>query len=189
MIGLSRSITLLEQILGSSWGLRLAIRNLNIMETITTGKVKLTNQKLFRILIRVYLKKRWWLLVWVWILIVILLLMENRDMLTNSLIVFMVLIQILLIAQYWFHSRSKDNKVFFLSRYYEIDREKIVGFLEDGTSTPIKIEHFIRVIKIDNYNLLYLSKTQFIYLPDECFTGETDRQWFEEEVLNRIKKI
>lgn len=158
------------------------------METITTGKVKLTNQKLFRILIRVYLKKRWWLLVWVWVLIVILLLMENRDMLTNSLIVFMVLIQILLITQYWFYSRSKDNKVFFLGRYYEIAREKIVGFLEDGTSTTIKIEHFIRVIKIDNYNLLYLSKTQFIYLPNECFTSETDRQWFEEEVLSRIKK-
>ncbi|MGV8137142.1 MAG: YcxB family protein [Mangrovibacterium sp.] len=158
------------------------------MEMITTGKIKLTSQKLFRILIRVYLRKRWWLLVWVWVLLIILLLMEKRDVLTNFLIVFMVLSQIFLVAQYWFYSHSKDNKVFFLSRYYEIDKEKIVGFLEDGTSTPIKIEHFIRVIKIDNYNLLYLSKMQFIYLPKECFTSETDRQWFEEEVLSKIGK-
>ncbi|MGV8094669.1 MAG: YcxB family protein [Mangrovibacterium sp.] len=141
---------------------------------------------LFKILIRIYLKKRWWLLAWVWILVVILLFMENRDALANFLIVFIVLFQILLIVQYWFYARSKDNKVFFLSRYYEIDTEKIVGFLEDGTSTPIKIEHFIRAIKIDNYNLLYLSKTQFIYLPNECFKSETDRQWFEKEVLGKI---
>ena len=86
------------------------------MEMITTGKIKLTSQMLFRILIRVYLKKRWWLLAWVWVLVVILLLMENRDMLINSLIVFIVLFQILLMAQYWFYARSKDNKVFFLSR-------------------------------------------------------------------------
>ncbi|MGV8093192.1 MAG: YcxB family protein [Mangrovibacterium sp.] len=142
----------------------------------------------FKILIRIYLKKRWWLLVWMWILIVILLLRESRDTLGNFLIVFIVLFQVLLIVQYWFYARSKDNKIFLLERYYEIDSEKIAAFLEDGTSSPIKIEHFIRAIKIGNYNLLYLSKTQFIYLPNEYFKSEADQQWFEKEVLDKIKK-
>jgi len=143
---------------------------------------------LFKILIRVYLKKRWWLLAWVWVLVIILLLMENKDTFANLLIAFIILFQLLLIFQYWFYARSKDNKIFFLGRYYEIDPEKIVGFLEDGTSSPIKIEHFVKAIKIDNYNLLYLAKTQFIYLPNQCFKCEADRQWFEKEILSKIKK-
>ncbi|MGV8093211.1 MAG: hypothetical protein AB2L24_15235 [Mangrovibacterium sp.] len=44
------------------------------MEMITTEKIKLTSQLLFKILIRIYLKKRWWLLAWVCVLVIMLLL-------------------------------------------------------------------------------------------------------------------
>ena len=155
---------------------------------ITTKKVKLTPKELFSILILRYIKKRWWLFIWIWVLALILGLDGINDSFDIFFIVFAIVYPILLLIQFWRYVTSKDNKILLLERYYEIDNEKINGIIDQDTYSPIKLEHFIKVDLIRKTYLLYIAKNQFVYIPIDSFESDSDRQWFENEIIKKIKK-
>jgi len=155
---------------------------------ITTQPIKLTSKKLFEISIMTYLKRKWWLFVWIWGLAIILLLDSKKDSFEFFLFLFCITFTILLVVQFWRNAYSKQNKLFLLERYYEVEPDIITGILEDGTSQPIKIEHFIKVIRSSQYYLIYIAKAQFIYVPFDSFKPPADKEWFDNEVINKIKK-
>lgn len=125
---------------------------------------------------------------WIWILIIILLFSGNIGFVEIILLALIVLFQLVIIAQYWFYAHSKDNRIYLLSRYYEIDTDRIVETMEDGTSSIIKNERFIKVMKTTNYYLLYVARNEYVYLPVSSFESLDDREWFEVEIVNKIKK-
>lgn len=155
---------------------------------ITTKKVKLTAKELFSIFMIRYLKKRWWLIAWIWILAIILGFDGIGDSFEVFLIVFAVIYPILLGVQFWRYVTSKDNRLLLLERFYEIDNEKINGIIDEDTYSPIKLEHFIKVDLIRKTYLLYIAKNQFIYIPINSFETDSDREWFENEIIKQIKK-
>lgn len=154
---------------------------------ITTHPIKLTSKKLFEITITTYLKRKWWLFVWIWGLAIILLLDSNKDSFEIFLFLFCITFTFLLVVQFWRNAYSKQNKLFLLGRYYEIETDRITGIMEDETSQPIKIEHFIKVIKSSKYYLMYIAQAQFIYVPFDSFKTPADKEWFDDEIINKIK--
>lgn len=155
---------------------------------ITTKKVKLSSKDYFNILILRYIKRRWWLIVWIWILTIIIWFIGDNGEIEYFFTFFAIVYPILLVFQFWRYAKSKDNKIFLLERYYEIDKDKINGIIDDDTNSPIKIEHFIKVDLIKNIYLLYIAKNQFIYIPINCFQSDSDLDWFKNEILTQIKK-
>lgn len=155
---------------------------------ITTKKVKLTPKKYFNILILRYIKKRWWLFLWLWALAIIMWLIGDYGDFEYFYTGMVILFPIILVWQFWRHANSKDNKLFLLERFYEIDKEKINGIIDDDTNSPIRIEHFIKVDMIKNIYLLFIAKNQFIYIPVDSFQNESDLDWFKNEILTQIKK-
>lgn len=125
---------------------------------------------------------------WIWILIIILLFSGNIGFVEIILLALILLFQLVIIAQYWFYAHSKDNRIYLLSRYYEIDTDRIVETMEDGTSSIIKNERFIKVMKTTSYYLLYVARNEYVYLPVSSFESLDDREWFEVEIVNKIKK-
>jgi hypothetical protein len=154
---------------------------------ITTKKVKITTKEFFLILIIRYLKKQWWLFAGIWFLAIIFAFDGIKDPVQMFFLVFAIIYPALVLIQFWKYVKSKDNKILFLERYYEIDNEKINGIIDHDTYSPIKIEHFIKVDMIRNTYLLYVSKNQFLYIPIHAFESDSDRVWFEKEFLPRIK--
>lgn len=155
---------------------------------IKTKRVQLTPKELFLILIQRYIKKRWWLYVWLWALAIILGLDGINDSFEVFYLVFVVIYPILLVVQFWRFVVSKDNKLLLLGRHYEIDNEKIAGIIDSDTYSPIKLEHFIKVEMIRKTYLLFIAKSQFIYIPSDSFETNEDREWFESEIVKKIKK-
>ena len=155
---------------------------------IQTKNVKLTPKELFEILILRYAKQRWWLYAWIWILAIIIGLQETYDYFAYFFMVFAIVYPILVVIQFWRYVKSKDNRILFLERHYEIDSEKINGIIDQDTYSPIKLEHFIKVVMIRKTYLLYVAKSQFIYIPIDSFKSESDRVWFENEIIKKIKK-
>jgi hypothetical protein len=155
---------------------------------IKTKEIKITANEFFRLILSIYLKKRWWLVAWIWILIVILLLSRQIGLVEIILLALILLFQVVIIGQYWFYAHSKDNRIYLLSRYYEIDTDRIVETMEDGTSSTIKTERFINVLKTSGYYLLYVARNEYIYLPVGAFQSLADREWFENVILNKIRK-
>jgi hypothetical protein len=155
---------------------------------IITKKVKLTPKELFSILILRYIKKRWWLFIWIWVLALILGLDGINDTFDIFFIVFAIIYPILLLIQFWRYVTSKDNKILLLERYYKIDHEKINGIIDTDTYSPIKIEHFKKVDLIRKTYLLYIAQNQFVYIPIDSFESDSDKVWFENEIIKKIKK-
>jgi len=155
---------------------------------IKTQKIELTGNEFFRLIFSIYLKKRWWLLAWIWILIVILLFGGSIGLVEISLLAFILLFQVIIVGQYWFYAHSKENRLYLLPRHYEIDSDQVVELMEDGTTSTIRTERFIKVMKTTRYYLLYVALNEYIYLPLSAFESVADREWFEEAIVNKIKK-
>jgi len=154
---------------------------------ITTKKVKITPRELFLILIIRYLKKKWWLFAGLWLLAIYFAADGINDPVQMFFLLFAIIFPVLILIQHWLYVASKDNKIMFLERYYEIDNERINGIIDHDTYSPIKIDHFIKVDMIRNTYLLYVSKNQFLYIPIDAFENDTDREWFEKRYYQELK--
>lgn len=155
---------------------------------IKTQEIKITANEFFRLILSIYLKKRWWLLAWIWILIIILLFGGSIGPVEIVLLAIILLFQVIIVAQYWIYAHSKDNGIYLLSRHYTIDTDQVVEMMEDGTTSTIRNERFIRVMKTARYYLLYVARNEYVYLPLSAFASLADQEWFENEIVNKIKK-
>lgn len=155
---------------------------------IQTQEIKITGNEFFRLILSIYLKKRWWLLAWIWILIIILLLSGHIGFVEIMLLALILLFQVILVAQYWIYAHSKDNRIYLIARHYEMDSDRIIEMMEDGTSSILKTDRFIKVMKTTRYYLLFVAKDEYIYLPFIAFKSLADREWFENEIANKIGK-
>lgn len=155
---------------------------------IKTQNIKITANEFFRLILSIYLKKRWWLVAWIWILIIILLFSGHIGLIEITLLTLILLFQAIIVGQYWFYAHSKDNRLYLLARYYEIGLDQVVELMEDGTTSTIRNERFIKVMKTTRYYLLYVARNEYIYLPVSAFESLADQEWFEKEIVNKIKK-
>jgi len=93
------------------------------------------------------------------------------------------------VIQYWIYAHSPDNRIYLLPRFYEIDSDQLVEWMEDGTSSTIKTGRLIRVMKIAKAYLLFIVKNEYIYLPFDAFKKSGDLEWFETEIAEKIKRL
>lgn len=155
---------------------------------VKTKRFKYTPKELFGILIMRYAKKRWWLLAWIWTLTIIILMMDAQDSFTYFMIGFAVFYPVLLVIQYWRYVNSKSNKLLLSERFYEMENDKIHEILDEDTHSTIRLDHFIKVEFIRNTYLLFIAKNQFVYIPVDSFESDEDRNWFDAEIISKIKK-
>ncbi len=154
---------------------------------ITTKKFSLNKQEFLKLLLIRYWRRRWWYWSLVFGVFAFLGIYGQDWVYLNSLILLVLLIPVLLYLQFRRYVNSPKNRVFLLERYFEIDTEKITGYVE-GDLSSIKWEHFYKTEFIRNHYLLHFSQGQFICMPVECFQTEADREWFENEVLAKLGK-
>jgi energy-coupling factor transporter transmembrane protein EcfT len=155
---------------------------------IRTKKIELTADSFFYILLTIYFKRRWLILIWIWLMIFALLFSANIRSIEYLLILFLLLSQVILVVQYWLYAHSKDNRIYLLPRYFEIDDHQIVEWLDDGTSSTIKLERFVKVMKTGNCYLLFIAKNEYVYLPFSAFENEANKEWFETDVIRKINE-
>jgi hypothetical protein len=155
---------------------------------IKTQEIKITANEFFRLILSIYLTKRWWLVAWIWILIIVILFNGQIGLIEIALLSFILIFQVIIVAQYWIYAHSKDNRIYLSSRHYEIDANQVVERMEDGTSSTIKNERFIKVVKTKKYYLLYVARNEYIYLPFRAFESPSDLEWFENEIASKIRK-
>ena len=97
---------------------------------IKTQNIKITANEFFRLIFSIYLKKRWWLVAWIWILIIILLFSGRIGFVEITLLALILLFQVIIVGQHWFYAHSKDNRLYLLGRYYEINSDQVVELME-----------------------------------------------------------
>lgn len=149
---------------------------------VVTKQFSLTSTQYFKILVSVFIKKRWWFLALIWLFGIGTALSSARDYLY---IIFAFLYTILVWAQLWKFSNSKENSNLLKERYFQIDSEKLTGFIEGGSEGTIMISDFIKVIITNESYLLYHAKNQFVFIPKNSFQSPADEMWFQKEIITR----
>ena len=155
---------------------------------ITTKKSKITKNNFFETLLFVFFKQNW---KYILVLFLISLVIKQQNYLEGFqefFIIFSVLSPFFVVLYYWMFANSNQNKIYFLERYFEIDKEKIIIFLEDGTQSNLKMDVFVKVVDLKKMYLLYFSKTQFILISKDSFVNYTERKWFRRNIVDRIRK-
>jgi len=153
---------------------------------ICTRKIEQSSDDFFYLLLTIYFKKRWLMLLWIWLVIFVLLFSTRISSLEYLLIGFLFLSQVFLVIQYWLYAHSKDNRIYLLPRTFEISQDQIVEWMGDGTSSTIKKERFIKVMRTGKCFLLFVAKNEYVYLPFSAFESEADLEWFESEFVRKI---
>ena len=155
---------------------------------IQTQKIELTGDEFFYLLVTIFIKKRWMLLIWVVLLIFILLLTRNIGSAEYLLILLILAFYAIQMIQYWIYAHSRANKAYLLPRHFEIDAHQIVERVEDGSTATMKTDQFIKVMKTGKCYLLFVAKNEYVYLPFDAFVSNSDRELFENEIVKKIKK-
>jgi hypothetical protein len=74
---------------------------------------------------------------------------------------------------------SPENGIFFVARYYVFDEEKIHVYMHDDTLSTTRLDSLIKIIRTQEYFLLFVAKSLFHYLPLDAFETEEDLARFE----------
>jgi len=98
--------------------------------------------------------------------------------------VFIPFVSLLAILSYL---NSKQNKIFYKKRKFEIDDDFITTYIEDGSIGKNKFDNVIKVVRTARYYMLYISQSLFIYLPKSAFLSQEDINSFED--LLESKKL
>ncbi|TES90770.1 MAG: hypothetical protein E3J87_09290 [Candidatus Cloacimonadota bacterium] len=146
---------------------------------IKTKEFQLTKGEYFNIITLKYFKRKWWLFILLF-LIAGLLWLLGRFYIALFIFVFTVIYPIFLIVFFWIYSNSKKNKIFYTKRFYEVDNEFLSAYLEDGSLQKTKLDNIIKVVKTSKYYLLYISITQFFYIPFSAFNNAEELKSFDE---------
>ena len=154
---------------------------------IKTKKFQLTKKEYFSFLIRILLKKRWWLFTFILFISVLILLSENRDTTDIFVVDFGFLYPLVIALQYWRFTNSKENKIIFAERQHEIFVDRIISHMGEISESTIDVKNFIKVFELKDLYLLYISKGQSLYFPKHAFKTKEDENWFRNEVFLKIK--
>ncbi|RKR09847.1 YcxB-like protein [Flavobacterium sp. 90] len=154
---------------------------------IKTKKFQLTKKEYFSYIIRVLLKRRWWLYAFMLFLSVAILCKDNKDSSDVFVIIFGFLYPLITLFQYWRFANSKENINFFREMQHEIFPDRIISHIETISESTVNVQNFIKVFELKDLYLLYISKGQCYYFPKRVFETPEDENWFRNEVFLKIK--
>lgn len=161
------------------------------MTSVTTKTYAIEKQAYFKLLTTLYMKKMWWItLIYFIVLAFALQWLTNGDteVLYMTLIAVLVLSTGITLLSRWRFVNSNKNRAFYLTRHYVMDHDKVRSFVEDGSTSVTMINSYVKAEVMGQYYLLYLSKAHCTFIPASSFKTDEDRQWFETNVIGRIKK-
>lgn len=155
---------------------------------IVTDNYQLTRKSFLEILLITYLRKSWWALGILGLIILFIVFHRERD--TSEMLIIYILTGILIgrMLNLWVYAYSKDNKIFFLEKHFEIYEDRIVETLSEGTNRLIKTELFIKVTQTKKFYLLYFTKEQYLIIAKESFKSEQDKDRFERDIIMKMEK-
>ena len=161
------------------------------MTSITTNSYAFDKHSLFRLLVSYRYKKRWWIsAIGLAGVLALLYFNLNKDLLTMVIAFSGVLVlgTAMTLFSIWRFVSAKSTAIYYRSRYHVMDTEKVSTFLEDGSTNSTMISSYYKAGQIGEYYLLYLSRGQYAAVPRSVFKTLEDQQWFETNIIGRIKK-
>lgn len=156
------------------------------MTEIQTNSFSMTPAMYFKIVAKTRLKRYWWLYLGCFLIACMFL----PDFGAKDLATFMVIMGFFyppfLFVYLYFWTTSSKNKAVFVKKQLTINNEKILATLVDNINNEIPFSYIQNVIETNEYWLLYVTASQFLYIPKTVFRTTADLNKFE-EIIQSLK--
>ncbi|MBT30126.1 MAG: hypothetical protein CMO01_10745 [Thalassobius sp.] len=157
--------------------------------TVKTKKYQLDNKTYISIALKNVMLEFWW----VWIIPVVIMLIpifvEGAFGWCLGISITLIVLYVLFwLIQFAGVTQLEQNKILFEKLAYEIDSRHIMIKLDSKRGMPVTWDTVKKVKKGNDYFLFFLSKVQFIYLPNKVFRTDNDVK-FVETIIKRKKLL
>jgi hypothetical protein len=154
---------------------------------IETEKYSQSPKTYFNIVLKTRIKKRGWLYGLIILLGLIHLYLYLINDVESSIVwaIFCFLYPLFIYIYLYRFSYSKDQREFLDEKQLFFDAEKIKIVENDGGQGEFPYSRINRVKTEKDFWMLYISKSQFIYVPKNIFYTEADCKEFEQNILNQ----
>jgi len=149
---------------------------------IKTNKFSMSRKEFFLISARKLLRPS---MIVCMIIIFLGLLFRPGDYILRGVVIFILICFYLI----WRSTCSKENKIFFKERRYEITDDFLYAYLNDGTEDKLNLENITKITATKKYYLIFMSKATFFYLPIDALVSEEDKNTLDNFIKEwKLKK-
>lgn len=99
------------------------------------------------------------------------------SLITTYIIVSAVYLPTLIIYLY-FWATSQKNQNLFIPHYFTVNETMMTSTSEGNFHSEIPLKLIIKTVERESYWLLYIAKSQFIYIPKKVFMSQEDQATF-----------
>lgn len=109
----------------------------------------------------------------------------GEDKFASFMVIFGIGYLFLMFFYLYYWTWHPYNRIFYNKHYFLIDDYKITTVAENGDKSEMDFLAVVKQAKRDNYWLLYISASQFIYVPKDAFKSPEDVNRFEAIMENK----
>ena len=152
------------------------------MQKISTHSFRLQKKRYFSLLLQLYAKRKWYLILLIIVLLVFYIPKFSDDNFARFFVIFGILYYPLIIFRFYRWVYSKSNANYFIKSQLTIE-DSFLHFKDvDGNESKINIDSFVKVSQTEKEYLLYVTQNNFSYIPKSAFKTDEDRNHFEKIV-------
>ncbi len=153
------------------------------MQKITTHPFRLEKKRYLSLLLQLYTKRKWYLLLLIIGLLAFYIPRFSNDNFSRFFVLFGLLYIPVTIFKFYRWVYSKANANYFIESQLTIEDSFLYFKDIAGNESKINISSFVKVSQTENEYLLYITQNNFSYIPKSAFKTDEDRNYFE-EILN-----
>jgi len=153
---------------------------------IKTKLYSISKNDYFKIAVQLRLRKSWPIYALTLLLVIYFFNRYGEDTFATFFVIYGIILIPGMIAYLYYWTHSNENKIVFLPRQLAFDEEKISATVE-GAISEIPIKFITKIVRLKNFWLIYISKSQFVFIPKDAFETDSDKDEFE-KWLGKISK-
>lgn len=156
------------------------------MQQITTHPYRLEQKKYFNLLVKLFFKKKWYVLVLIASLLIYFIPKFSEDMFSRFAVIFGLLYIPLSIFRIYRWVYAKNNASYFIESVLTVDSSFLYFRDIANNETKVSIASFVKMSQTEHEYLLYVSQNNFSYIPKSAFKTDEDRTYFEQVITENI---
>lgn len=152
------------------------------MQQITTHPYSLEQKRYFNLLVNLFFKKKWYMLVLIASLLIFYIPKFSENAFASFAVIFGLLYIPLSIFRIYRWVYAKNNATYFVESVLTVDTSFLYFKDIADNETKIAVTTFVKMSQTEHEYLLYVSQNNFSYIPKTAFKTDEDRAFFEQVI-------
>lgn len=156
------------------------------MQQITTHPYRLEQKRYFNLLVTLFFKTKWYMVVLMVSLLIFYIPKFSEDIFARFVVTLGLLYIPLSIFRIYRWVYAKNNVNYFIESVLTVDASFLYFRDIADNETKIPVASFVKMTQTEHEYLLYVSQNNFSYIPKSAFKTDEDRAYFEQVITENI---